>query len=113
MPRGVRVWNQADSTDLFEAGPPAPAIEAPAPAPRASGAGRVRTDQECRRQERAWDMFKDWLFGTTLDALKAAEPAQLAQRFAPLEPGQIVEMLAAQIANPDRDRTLAAWRRVR
>lgn len=114
MPRGARIWNQSDSADLFAGEPaiePAPAPAAPA---TAAPAGPRYSERECRRLERVYDLFKDWLFAADLAALKKAELAALARRFPPMREDDVAEWIARQIAAYDRkDETWRKWQRIR
>jgi hypothetical protein len=119
MSRGVRTWGRDDRpTDLFSL-EPAPIEAAPTPPSAAPAATAVKWsprygDRAIRRAEKAFDVFKDWLFGADLGALKKADPAALGRRFPPLREDDIAEMIAAQIRNYDRrDEIWRKWQRIR
>lgn len=96
MPRGVRVWNRANSGgDLFPAAPPPPApIEVAAPAI----ARKVPTDADCRRKDRALRPFLHWLLAASIKTLEAADAKALARKYPPIEEWDIAQMIEVHLA---------------
>jgi hypothetical protein len=100
MPRGVRVWNQSESTDLFGVEPPpAPAPPAAAPLDAESTPTRRYTDRENRRLEKVLPMLLGWLQSAPIETLEAAETPALIVRFAPMQGWDIEQMVAGAIRN--------------
>ncbi len=51
------------------------------------------TDEQARAKNRALDIFRNWLLTHPSADLEAADPAKLAQRYPPLDPDDIAQMI--------------------